>query len=131
MLSVVFINLFAEGEQVNPPADAEQSGRKDVEVVVQSVHAQEMVTSVGNEGLERTVSYNVASFTDIRDKKLEDVLSKMPGISKMETGNGGYMYNGLMIDRAVLLFLISQTLKRRKTGHRSEVTRSLLYSRIL
>ena len=36
-----------------------------------SAQAQDMVTSVNNEGLEKTVSYNVASFTDIRDKKLE------------------------------------------------------------
>ena len=58
-----------------------------------------MVTSVGSQGLERTVSYNVASFTDIRDKKLEDVMSKMPGISKSEMDEGTYTYNGLMIDR--------------------------------
>jgi hypothetical protein len=61
-------------------------------------HAQDMVTSVANDGLERTVSYNVASFTDIRDKKLEDVMSKMPGISENEEG-GGYTYNGLTIER--------------------------------
>ena len=30
-----------------------------------SAQAQDMVTSVNNEGLEKTVSYNVASFTDI------------------------------------------------------------------
>ena len=64
-----------------------------------SLKAQDMVTSVENHGLERTVSYNVASFTDIRDKKLEDVMSKMPGISKIEMGDGSYSYNGLVIDR--------------------------------
>ena len=64
-----------------------------------SAQAQDMVTSVGSQGLERTVSYNVASFTDIRDKKLEDVMSKMPGISKSEMDEGTYTYNGLMIDR--------------------------------
>ncbi len=60
--------------------------------------AQDMVTSVENDGLERTVSYDVASFTDIRDKKLEDVMSKMPGISQSSFGDGGYSYNGLSID---------------------------------
>ena len=64
-----------------------------------SVQAQDMVTSVGDQGLERTVSYNVASFTDIRDKKLEDVMSKMPGISQSEMDEGTYTYNGLIIDR--------------------------------
>ena len=63
-----------------------------------SVQAQNMVTSVGNDGLERTVSYNVAIFTDIRDKKLEDVMSKMPGIS-LDEESGRYTYNGLSIDR--------------------------------
>lgn len=63
-----------------------------------SVKAQDMVTSVGNVGLERSVSYNVASFTDIRDKKLEDVMSKMPGIS-LDEESGSYTYNGLTIDR--------------------------------
>ena len=63
-----------------------------------SVQAQNMVTSVGNDGLERTVSYNVAIFTDIRDKKLEDVMSKMPGIS-LDEESGRYTYNGLTIDR--------------------------------
>ena len=60
--------------------------------------AQDMVTSVGNDGLERTVSYDVASFTDIRDKKLSDVMSKMPGISLSEE-DGSYTYNGLPIER--------------------------------
>lgn len=53
-------------------------------------YAQDMVTAVSNEGLEKVISYNVASFTDIRDKKLEDVIAKMPGmsISTMFTYNG-------------------------------------------
>lgn len=64
------------------------------------VQAQEMVTLVGNEGLEKTVSYNVASFTDIRDKKLEDVMSKMPGISAMSfEGSSSYSYNGMFIEK--------------------------------
>lgn len=65
-----------------------------------SAQAQDMVTSVGDQGLERTVSYNVASFTDIRDKKLEDVMSKMPGISVMTfEGSSSYSYNGMFIEK--------------------------------
>ncbi|MCR4765414.1 MAG: hypothetical protein K5856_04470 [Bacteroidaceae bacterium] len=63
------------------------------------LQAQNMVTSVGSDGLERTVSFNVANFTDIRDKKLEDVLSKMPGISPSEDDDGSYTYNGLVVDK--------------------------------
>ena len=59
------------------------------------VQAQEMVTQVGNEGLEKTVSYNVASFTDIRDKKLEDVMRKMPGITVIIfEGSSSFSYIG-------------------------------------
>ena len=61
------------------------------------IYAQNMVTAVGNEGLEKTVSYDVAKFTDIRDKKLEDVMKKMPGISTMEWG--GLTYNGMMVEK--------------------------------
>lgn len=55
--------------------------------------AQDMVTAVSNEGLEKIVSYNVASFTDIRDKKLEDVIAKMPGM----TVSTGFTYNGMAV----------------------------------
>ncbi len=61
------------------------------------MYAQDMVTAVGNDGLEKTVSYDVSKFTDIRDKKLEDVLKKMPGINTMDWG--GYMYNGMFIEK--------------------------------
>lgn len=62
--------------------------------------AQDMVTSVENDGLERTVSYDVASFTDIRDKKLSDVMSKMPGISVMNMeGSTSFTYNGLFVEK--------------------------------
>ena len=65
-----------------------------------SLWAQDMVTAVGNDGLEKTVSYDVESFTDIRDKKLEDVLKKMPGISDMTfDGNTSFSYNGLFIEK--------------------------------
>lgn len=52
--------------------------------------AQDMVKAVSNEGLEKVISYNVSSFMDVRDKKLEDVMAKMPGmtISPMFTYNG-------------------------------------------
>lgn len=55
--------------------------------------AQDMVKAVSNEGLEKVISYNVASFTDIRDKKLEDVIAKMPGMSISTT----FTYNGMTV----------------------------------
>ena len=60
--------------------------------------AQDMVTAVEGEGLEKTMSYDVASFTDIRDKKLEDVMKKMPGIAT-NNWNGAitYSYNSMNI----------------------------------
>mgnify|MGYP000889340487 CR=1 FL=1 len=54
--------------------------------------AQEMVKSVSNDGLEKVVRYNVASFTDVRDKKLEDVVAKMPGMSLSP-----FTYNGMSV----------------------------------
>lgn len=57
--------------------------------------AQDMVRAVSNEGLEKVISYNVASFTDIRDKKLEDVLAKMPGMSISTY----IMYNGMTVSK--------------------------------
>ena len=65
-----------------------------------SMSAQDMVTAVGQEGLEKTVSYDIASFTDIRDKKLEDVLKKMPGITEATwEGPHTYKYNGMDIKK--------------------------------
>jgi hypothetical protein len=55
--------------------------------------AQDMVRAVSNEGLEKVISYNVASFTDIRDKKLEDVIAKMPGMSISTS----FTYNGMTV----------------------------------
>lgn len=55
--------------------------------------AQDMVKAVSNEGLEKVISYNVASFTDIRDKKLEDVIAKMPGMSISTS----FTYNGMTV----------------------------------
>ena len=54
-----------------------------------------MVKAVSNEGLEKVISYNVASFTDIRDKKLEDVIAKMPGMSITT----GFTYNGMTVSK--------------------------------
>lgn len=51
-----------------------------------------MVKAVSNDGLEKVVSYNISSFMDIRDKKLEDVMAKMPGMSVDE-----FSYNGMTI----------------------------------
>lgn len=65
-----------------------------------SVRAQDMVTAVGNDGLEKTVSYDVAKFTDVRDKKLEDVMKKMPGLTAMErNGSTSFMYNGMYVEK--------------------------------
>ena len=62
------------------------------------LNAQDMVTAVSNEGLEKVISYNVASFTDIRDKKLEDVIAKMPGMSISTY----FMYNGLTVSKVFI-----------------------------
>ncbi|MBO7552640.1 MAG: TonB-dependent receptor [Bacteroidaceae bacterium] len=64
------------------------------------VQAQDMVTAVGEDGLEKTVSYDVEKFTDIRDKKLEDVMKKMPGLSAMSwDGSTSFMYNGMFVEK--------------------------------
>lgn len=57
--------------------------------------AQDMVKAVSNDGLEKVISYNVASFTDIRDKKLEDVIAKMPGMAVSTS----FTYNGTAVSR--------------------------------
>ena len=62
------------------------------------VNAQDMVKAVSNEGLEKVISYNVASFTDIRDKKLEDVMAKMPGMSVASS----LTYNGMTVSKVFI-----------------------------
>ncbi len=62
------------------------------------IHAQDMVKAVSNEGLEKVISYNVASFTDIRDKKLEDVMAKMPGMSI----SSFFTYNGMTVSKVFI-----------------------------
>lgn len=56
--------------------------------------AQNMVNDEGQEGLLKTISYDVSKFTDIRDKKLQDVMQKMPGLNYIF---GSFDYNGKMI----------------------------------
>jgi len=64
------------------------------------IQAQEMVKAVNEDGLEKTISYDVEKFTDIRDKKLEDVMKKMPGMQIMEwEGYTWIMYNGMDVDK--------------------------------
>jgi hypothetical protein len=63
----------------------------------EKMNAQDMVSAVSNDGLEKTVSYDISKFTDIRDKKLEDIFKKMPGISTNEWG--GVTYNGMFIEK--------------------------------
>ena len=60
------------------------------------LHAQDMVTAGVREGLSQSVRYDVEKFTDTRDRKLEDVLNKMPGMSKW--GNN-YWYNGAWVQK--------------------------------
>ena len=67
---------------------------------VHQTRAQDMVTATGENGLEKTVSYDVEKFTDIRDKKLEDVIKKMPGIQMMSWGGStSFTYNGMRIEK--------------------------------
>ena len=54
----------------------------------------QMVTTYQGE-LGNCVAYNVESFTDVRDKTLEDVLKKMPGVSLIRS----IMYNGMSVGK--------------------------------
>ena len=54
-----------------------------------------MVSSSNDQGLEKTVRYDVSSFTDTRDRKLEDVIKKMPGLSN----DWGFWYNGMYVEK--------------------------------
>lgn len=57
------------------------------------IKAQDMVTTYEGQ-LGHTVAMDVASFTDVRDKTLEDVLNKMPGV---EQGDYSMTYNQMEI----------------------------------
>ncbi len=64
-----------------------------------ALQAQEMVQDARQDGLMKTVAYNVSSFTDIRDKKLQDVMMKMPGLSGEEfSGSVMFTYNGMPVE---------------------------------
>ncbi len=54
----------------------------------------QMVTTYQGE-LGECVAFNVESFTDVRDKTLEDVLKKMPGVSTMRS----LSYNGMSVGK--------------------------------
>ncbi len=55
-----------------------------------SVPAQPMVSEGARDGVEKIVRYDVSKFTDTRDRKLEDVLNKMPGLTLSDNGNFSY-----------------------------------------
>lgn len=64
---------------------------------VSGLRAQNMVSSEASQGLEKTVRYDVSMFTDTRDRKLEDVMKKMPGLSN-EWGSS-FSYNGMDVEK--------------------------------
>lgn len=63
--------------------------------------AQDMVSEGQQDGLMKTISYDVSQFIDIRDKKLQDVMMKMPGLQGSEYGFGNisFTYNGMTVGR--------------------------------
>lgn len=62
--------------------------------------AQDMVKDGEQDGLMKTVSYDVSSFTDLRDKKLQDVMMKMPGLNGSDYGGSVYFtYNGMDVGK--------------------------------
>lgn len=64
------------------------------------LRAQGMVTSGQSDGISKSVRYDVAKFTDTRDRKLQDVLDKLPGMSKWEwSGGTNYWYNGAWVQK--------------------------------
>ena len=64
------------------------------------IHAQDMVTSGQRDGISKSVLYDVEKFTDTRDRKLEDVLDKLPGMSKWEWNGGvNLWYNGAWVEK--------------------------------
>lgn len=64
------------------------------------LQAQNMVTSGERDGLSKSIRYDVEKFTDTRDRKLEDVLGKMPGMSKWTwSGGTNFWYNGAWVEK--------------------------------
>lgn len=66
-----------------------------------SLSAQEMVTAQDGE-LGRTISYNVSSFTDVRDKTMEDIMVKMPGITVNTDGGVSFSYNNIGVNKVYI-----------------------------
>jgi hypothetical protein len=60
-----------------------------------TLKAQEMVTTYEGE-LGNTTSFDIESFTDVRDKTLNDVMNKMPGVS---AGGFGLSYNSMRVGK--------------------------------
>lgn len=61
-----------------------------------SVNAQGLVEAQNQEGLQKTISLEVSKFMDVRDKKLEDVMIKMPGLTSFNrNGALSFKYNGM------------------------------------
>jgi len=59
-----------------------------------------MVHSGSANGLEQSIRYDVSKFTDTRDRKLEDVMKKMPGLSVSSWGSSvSYSYNGMFVGK--------------------------------
>lgn len=69
--------------------------------IASSIFAQDMVKDGGQDGLMKTVTYDVSRFTDIRDKKLSDVMMKMPGLlgTTFSGGETHFSYNGMSVAR--------------------------------
>ena len=63
---------------------------------IRPLSAQHMVSASDDKGLEKSVRYDVSSFTDTRDRKLEDVMKKMPGLSN---NDWGFWYNGMYVEK--------------------------------
>lgn len=59
-----------------------------------SLYSQMVTTYEGKLG--HTVAFNVASFTDVRDKTLEDIIHKLPGV-KYDTRT--FTYNGMQVTK--------------------------------
>jgi len=60
-------------------------------------NGQDMVKAAEQQGLEKTIRYDVSTFTDTRDRKLEDVMKKMPGLA---SDFGSYFtYNGMFVEK--------------------------------
>ncbi|MBR6831597.1 MAG: Plug domain-containing protein [Tidjanibacter sp.] len=60
-----------------------------------------MVTAQDGE-LGRTISYNVSSFTDVRDKTMEDIMVKMPGITVNTDGGVSFSYNNIGVNKVYI-----------------------------